>query len=188
MVRPQELVESVLYSLQQNSELPSESTFVGYEPDIDSEPISLPMIQVDPDGDMVDETRTNTQFVQYKRDKSGTITGKLYERLYSIEITVAVWTAHGSQYDPRNIGDIIRGELFQYDTSGPAKSLAKPDGTPIDEVWNFTVNSARQTDNLGTSPTLRRWQQSIIISASETYVEEVSEPLIEVTDNNTNVN
>jgi hypothetical protein len=169
MVRPQELIEAVLVTLQDCSDIPDSANFIGYEPDIDSESIKLPLIEVST-GLMSELSEMNTDFVGFQKDDQGRDIGRIYESLYTLELNIAVWTAHGSKYSPREISDAIRDALYAHSTSGPARPLRNPDGSPVDEVWRFAVQEGEQTDDLATSPTLRRWQQDVVVSASERYV------------------
>jgi hypothetical protein len=171
MVRKQELIEAVVYALQQSDAIPDTANFTDRVPNIDTEPIKLPVIQVSP-GPKLYISDENTDFSGFERDEQGNVTGKIYESLYTLEIMIAVWTAQGSQFSPREINDAIRDEMIQYETSAMDNTLVKPDGTPIDEVWRFAMQSGEQTDDFSTSPTLRRWEQTLVISASEQYIEE----------------
>jgi hypothetical protein len=170
MVRPKELVEALLYTLQQSDSLPDAANFVGYEPDIQSESIKLPLVEVSLSTQFeIDES--NTDFIGYKYDSDGRELGRIYESLYSQELTVAVWTAHGSKYSPRELGDVVRDELYNHETQGPGNPLRHPeDGRVLDEVWRVSIIEGAHTDELGRSPTLRRWEETLEISASEQYV------------------
>jgi hypothetical protein len=169
MVRPQELIDGVLYSLKNSSDIPSDANFIGYEPDIDSQSIKLPLIEVSPVTQQV-VSDINSDFVGYKTDSNGDRIGRVYDSLYTMQLTVSVWTAHGSKYSPRDMMDSVRDALYDHETAGPDLPLRKPDGSEIDEVWSFQMSEGEQNDDLGTSPTLRRWEQNLLISASEQYV------------------
>lgn len=176
MVRPKELVEAVLYTLQQSNDFPEATNFVGYEPDINSESIKLPLIEVSL-ATQVEIDETNTDFIGFKTDDSGRDIGRIYETLYTQELNIAVWTAHGSRYSPRDMGDTVRDELYAHSTGGPNEPLRHPeDGRVLDEVWRFRITEGAHTDDLGTSPTLRRWQETVQISASEQYVTDEEDP------------
>lgn len=170
MVRPKELVEGVLYTLQQSDDIPDSASFIGFEPDIDSQPINLPLIEVSITTQIeVDET--NTDFVGFKTDADGNEIGRIYETLYTQEMTVASWTAQGSKYNPRNIGNYVRDALYSHETGGPNEPLRHPDDNrALDDVWRFEIIEGEHTDDLGTSPTLRRWEEIIEVSASEQYI------------------
>jgi|APHM01.1.fsa_nt_gi hypothetical protein len=176
MVRPQELVESVLYTLQQSERLPDSTNFVGYEPDPESQAIKLPVVEVST-GVQATVSESNTDFIGFKTDSDGNQVGRLYETLYTQTLNISVWTAHESKYSPRDISDSIRDELYNHATAGPAKPLRKPDGSTLDEVWRVAIQDGEQTDELGRSPTLRRWQQDVIIQASEQYVTDEADPI-----------
>lgn len=178
MVRPKELIQAVLYTLQKSSALPESTNFVGYEPDIDSEPIKLPLVEVS-SGSKITVDESNTEFVGFRTDVDGNDIGRIYETLYTQDLEVSVWTAHESRFSPRDISDTVKTELFAHVTSGPDVPLRHPDDDrTLDEVWGFQMLEAERTDDLGTSPTLRRWQEVIEISASEQYLTDASEPPI----------
>lgn len=175
MVRPQELIEAVLVTLQNTPEIPDSTNYVGYTPDISSESIKLPLIEVSP-GPQEHISEMNTDFVGFKTNDAGQDIGRIYESLYTLELNVAIWTAHGSKYSPRDISDAVRDALYAHTTAGPNLPLRNPDGSPVDEVWRFALQEGNQTDDLTTSPTLRRWQQNITVSASERYVTDEEDP------------
>ncbi len=177
MVRPNELVEALLYTLKQSDNIPDSASFVGYEPDIDSEPIKMPLIEVSL-GTQFEISEENTDFIGYVTDADGNQVGRRFESLYEQELTIAAWTAHGSKYDPRTISDAVRDEIYAHTTAGPNKPLRHPeDDRVLDEVWKVTITEGEHTDDLGRSPTLRRWEELISISASEQYVTDAEDPI-----------
>lgn len=175
MVRPQELIDAILFTLQQADRLPSGTNFVGYEPDTSSESIKLPLVEVST-GPMTRDNLTNTELVGFVEDHDGQQIGRRYVSNYRLMLDVSVWTAHGSKYSARDLGNIVRDALYAHDTSGPNEPLRHPDNSTIDEVWHVNLQDASQTDDLGTSPTLRRWEQTMVVAASEEYVSRSDSP------------
>lgn len=175
MVRPKELVESILYVLQNEGSFPEKTNVVGYEPDINSESIKLPLIEVSM-GVQIEINDMNTDLVDTRTDSDGNEIGRVYETLYTQDIEISVWTAHGSNYSPRDMSNIVRDTLYRYTTHGPNDDLPHPDIGVLDEVWNLDIIQGEHTDDLGTSPTLRRWQENVEISASERYITDADEP------------
>lgn len=170
MVRSKKLVQSVLYSLQENADLPETTQFVGYEPDINSESIKLPLVEVSL-GTKLQISEMNSDFTGARLDESGNEIGKNFVSLYSQDITIAVWTAHASKYSPRELSDEVRTALYAHTTTGPRQPLLDPvDESPLDEVWRFVITEGSHTDDLATSPTLRRWEETIQVFASERYI------------------
>jgi hypothetical protein len=178
MVRPQEIIDAVIATFSRSSELPDDANFVGYEPDIGSEPITLPLIEVST-GPITKVSDTNTDFIEFVTDNNGNDIGRKYETGYTLQLDVAVWTAHGSMYSPREIGNTVRDLLYIHTSSGPNKPLRAEDGSSLDEVWHFYLQEGSQTDELQRTPTLRRWRQSITVSAVEQYITEPDQPPIE---------
>lgn len=171
MVRVQELIEAVIYSLEQSEEIPDRTSFIDHVPNIDTEAIKLPVISVYP-GDKTYLSDANSDFVQFTTDGDGNQTGRMYESLYTVEVTIAVYTAEGSQFSARAIMDSVRDKVFTHESSGLQKPLRNPDDSIIDDVWRVAIQSGEQNDDFGTSPTLRRWEQTITIQAGETFTTE----------------
>lgn len=188
MTRPQELVEGVLYTLQKSDKLPDKMSFIGYEPDIESEPIKLPIIEVDM-GTQVSIDEVNTDFVGFEEDESGNDVGRIYQTLYTQELRVSVWTAQDSRYDPRDISDDVRTELYSHVTSGPGKPLRHPDDDRIlGDTFRIWMTEGEHTDDLSTSPSLRRWEITMFISASEEFIVQPDAGVIESFDQATSLN
>lgn len=186
MVRPRELIEGVLLTLKEHPDIPDDASFIGYEPDIDSESIKLPLVEVSM-GPQQRLREENTDFVGYEKDADGDHIGRLFETLYTLELNVAVWTAQGSRYSPRDIGDSVRDALYAHDTASSEAPLIHPEDGEIEEMWRFDILEGAHTDNLNTSPTLRRWEQTISIGASELYNTDADEPIIAQTNQDTTV-
>jgi PAS domain-containing protein len=182
MARLQDVIDAIIFSLKDSGELPEEATFIGFEPDNDTQPIKLPIIQVDPEGEITDANLANTQFVGFSKDDDGNNVGRIFERLSEIPIRLSVLTAQGSKFDEREISDTARTVLFKHETAGPFEPLKKEDGTTLDEVWRFDIDESTQTDNLGTSPPLRRFVQRITVGSSEQFVTTADEPPLEKTE------
>jgi hypothetical protein len=175
MVRPNEIVEALLYSLKQSDAIPDEANYIGYEPDINSESIKLPLVQITM-LDKIDANEINSEFVGFRTDDDGNQIGRIYETLYNQQYDVSVWTAHDSQYSARGLGDAVRDSLYEHTTGGPNEPLIYPDdGSEITDVWRMNLIDAQHTNDLSTSPTLRRWTETVRVSASERYITDAEE-------------
>ena len=186
MVRVQELIEAVIYSLSQSDTIPDKTSFIDHIPNIETEAIKLPVISVYP-GQKVYLSDENSDFSGFNKDDNGNNIGRIYESLYTVEVTIAVYTADGSQFSAREIMNSIRDKMFTHESSGLQRPLRNPDDSVIDEVWRVAIQSGEQNDDFGTSPTLRRWEQTILIQAGETYITEDGQT-ISGSNVNTNVN
>lgn len=160
-MRPKEVIETVVDALRSSDNLPDGVNFVGYEPNIETEAIKLPVLEVSIDGEVrLDEE--NTDFIGTIQDDNGNDVGRVFESLYQLTLEVNIWTAQGSAYDPRELGDAVYGTLYNYDSAGPAVTLN-------DEIWRVRVGDGETDDDLTTSPTLRRWSQELDIWSSEQF-------------------
>lgn len=175
MSRPQELVDAVIRKLDSASELPDKINYLDHVADFDTEAVKLPIVQVTT-GQMTDENLKNKDFIEFVEDDDGNVTAKKFERLYRLIIEVEVFSAEGSSFDERDLGTLVRDELYKLSTSGAAERLLDENSDILDEVWKVSILSAEQTDDLSTSPPLRRWSQTIAISSSEEYIEPADNP------------
>ena len=177
MVRVQDIIDAFLYAFQTSNRVPDDLTYVGYMPDINTEAIKLPILHIE----IISRTEIgalNTDFVEYYTDENGNDIGKIFESMFDVTLEISVWTAQGSRNDPREIGNYIRDEIYTYTKKGPQKQLVSPAGEVLDEVWHVRLDEATHTDDMGTSPILRRWQQNVYVRASEQFIQNVEKPHI----------
>lgn len=168
MASTQEVIDSIIYSLKSSDAVTDDASFIDHEPDITTEAIKLPVIQVSP----ITKIRIsdeNSDFVGIVEGDTQNTYKRVYEILYRLEVTISAWTAEGSQYAGRGIQESITSALFKHESSGMDEPLVKPDGTQLDGVWRFAMQSGEQNDNLNTTPTLRKWEKSVTVSMSETF-------------------
>lgn len=160
-MRPRDVIEALVAAIKDSGRLPDKTNYVGYEPNIDTEAIKLPLLEV--------STVTEARISEHNSDRQGVIeddngnaVGRVYHALYQLTVEVNVWTAQGSKYDPDRLGDGVFSALYQYDSSGPSVSLD-------DEIWRLRVGDGETDDDFTTSPTLRRWSQEVDIWAEEAF-------------------
>lgn len=176
MVQPQEIVNGLVNAVKQSDELPDETNFINFEPDIESNPVKLPLVQVSSDS-KVNVDDSNSNFIGFTEDSDENNTGRIFQTLYTQEFTIASWTAQGSKFEAHEVGDSVRRALLPHTTAGPEQPLINPEtGDKLDDVWNVKLLETQRTDDLGTSPTLRQRTEIVEVSASEQYVVEADEP------------
>jgi len=171
MVSTQEVIDAIIYALESSDVVTDDASYIDHDPDITTEAIKLPVIQVSPNikNRISDE---NTDFIGLVDGESENSVKEVYEALYTLDVTIAAWTAEGSQYSGREIQESITEALFKYETSGMNEPLKKSDGSVVDDIWRFTVQTGEQNDDLNTTPTLRRWRKTVVVSMSETFESE----------------
>lgn len=161
MARPKDLIAIVVDALRDSGNLPSSMNYVGYEPNIDTDAIKLPLLEVD----VVSEARidsSNTDVQGYIEDDAGNRVGRVFHALYNLTLEVNVWTAQGSKHDPKDLGDTVYATLYKYDDAGPGDDLS-------DDVWRVRLGDGETDDDFTTSPTLRRWSQQLDLWAFEEF-------------------
>lgn len=181
MVSTQEVIDAIIYALESSDVITDDASYIDHDPDITTEAIKLPVIQVSPNikNRISDE---NTDFIGLVDGESENSVKEVYEALYTLDVTIAAWTAEGSQYSGREIQESITEALFKYETSGMDEPLKKSDGSVIDDIWRFTVQTGEQNDDLNTTPTLRRWRKTVVVSMSETFESEEQDTITEATE------
>lgn len=160
-MRPRDVIEVVVNAIKDSGRLPDSTNYVGYEPNIDTEAIKLPLVEVV----TVSEARINdhnTDFQGYIEDDDGNRVGRVFHALYNLTIEVNVWTAQGSKYDPDVLGDELYAALYPYDSSGPRRTLHE-------DIWRVRIGEGVPDEDFTTSPTLRRWSQEVDIWAHEAF-------------------
>lgn len=160
-MRPRKVIEAVVSAVKNSGKLPDKTNYVGYEPNIDTEAIKLPLLEV--------VTVSSARIADHNTDEQGVIeddngnaVGRVFHSLYQLTIEVNVWTAQGSRYDPNVLGDGVYSALYNYDSAGPSEDLA-------DDIWRVRIGDGGPDEDFGTSPTLRRWSQEVDIWAYETF-------------------
>jgi tRNA nucleotidyltransferase (CCA-adding enzyme) len=92
MVRPQEIIEATIFTLKESSNIPDAANYVDNTPDISTQSIKLPVIEVSIGPQMI-LSDANTDFVETKTDNNGREIGRIYESLYRLELYVVTYTA-----------------------------------------------------------------------------------------------
>lgn len=185
MVSPQGIIDGIAHAIRSSEQVLDEINFITFEPDIESNPVKLPLVQVSGETKL-NVDRTNSNFIKFKKDSDGNIVGRVFETLYTQEFEVASWTAQGSKHDVQDVSQTVRRSILPYTTAGPAEQLVDPEtGDKLNDVWNVKLLETQRTDDLGTSPTLRQRTEIVEVSASERYVVDVDEPAIKEFDLNT---
>lgn len=177
MTQPQEIIDGVVTVLKNSDNIPDVVNFINKEPDVNSNPIKLPFIQVS--GEVkVNVDATNSNKIDTISGSNSETLKEVYETLYTQEFNVAVWTAQGSSNDVKKLSASIRNVLFEYTTAGPDRELPDPNGDgTLDDVWNVRLLETERTDDLGTSPTARKRTEVIEVSAGETFITEDKETI-----------
>lgn len=159
-LNPDDAVSAVRNTVEQSGKLPAELSYVEQEPGDEERDIHLPALILHPLSAIriVDH---NTDFDGYVTDSNGNRTGRVFTAEYRLDIQLDIWTASGSSYDERTLGNALHTALYPHDSNGPGKSLIGDDGQPIESVWKFRLNDGEQANDLTGTPTLRRWRQDV---------------------------
>jgi len=168
MVRAREILDAIIYELKESPSIPDALSYIDREPDIDTDAIKLPVLEVS----LIDTTKDRdltSDFVGFKKDDSGRDVGRVYHSSYLARIEISVWTAQGSRYDPEELSDRVRTVLYRFDTQVNNEPLVHPEKGELTEIWDFAVEDGSHTDDLTTTPPLRKWTERIEVYAIEEH-------------------
>jgi len=168
MVRPNEIVDAIIFEVQDSGRMPETASYIDRIPDIDTDALKLPIIEVSL-LDTTSLTSFNSDFVGYRTNDSGDEIGRIYDSDYLATIEASLWTAQGSKYNPEILSNDLRTLLYEFDTNVGQATLRHPDLGDLDEVWRFSLESGTHTDDLTTTPPLRKWTETISVYAIEEH-------------------
>jgi hypothetical protein len=183
MATPREILTAIKESLQDSSDVPDSVSYVLQEYD-GSGPeanVSLPVVELQT-ANLVSLNQFNTDFVGHQFDKDGNQIGRIYHSEYSLTVQLDILTVDGRSHNEESISPLInsvRNALYKFDSAGIAEPLEET-------VWKFQLNEGERADNLESTPTVRRWSQTIEcwsyeeFETNEDYIVDVTFPDDEV--------
>jgi hypothetical protein len=184
MVRIDQLRRALLVTLREHPDVPEAVTFADRTLDFTTDAIKLPVINVVANSKR-DVGEMNSDQIGFVTDENGNRVGRTYVDLFEATFTVSVLTAEGSSFDTYEIRNAVKDALYQHDPEGPDRSLVDETGTTLDDVWDVRFLEESENDDTTTTPTLRRWEQQLIIAGSEQY-EFTGEDPVEAVDQSVN--
>ena len=176
MVRVDQIRRALLVTLRDDPDVPDAVTFADRTLDFTSDPIKLPVVNVVANSKQ-DVGRMNSDQIGFVTDSDGNRVGRKYADLFEATFTVSVLTAAGSSFDTYKIRNDVKDALYQHDPKGPDQPLVDEEGTTLDDVWDIRFLDENENDNTTTTPTLRRWEQQLIVAGSEQYTVTGEDPV-----------
>lgn len=177
MATPREILTAIKESLQDSSEVPDSVSYVLQEYD-GSGPeanVSLPVVELQT-VNALSLNQFNTDFVGYRFNADGNQIGRVYRSEYSLTVQLDILTVDGRSKNEESISPLINGvrrALYKFESAGPAEPLE-------DTVWRFQLNEGERADNLESTPTVRRWSQTIDCWSYEEF-DTVEDYIVDVT-------
>lgn len=180
-LNPDNATSAVRRAVENSGRMPTALDYLEQEPGSEDRNVTLPVLVLHP----LSKTRIvdfNTDFVEFVTDSSGNQVGRVFTAEYRLDLQLDIWTAAGSEYGERDLGNKLHSALYAHDSNGPEKPLPDENGNDIDSVWRVRVGDGTQANDLTGSPSIRRWRQDVSLWAhhrfdtSESYVTEVSVP------------
>jgi len=166
MASPHDILVLIRDELEGDSNIPDSVSYILREVDgdgIDGN-ITLPVIQIQ----AVTATNFdifNTDVSGTKQDGSGNDIGRFFRSEYQLRVQIDVVTVDRRSDSNEHIdylADTVRRSLYRFDSAGLANELDT-------DVWRFILDTGSRTDDMTTTPTMRRWQQDVLVWTYETY-------------------
>lgn len=183
MVRPQQIIDGMIRSVKGTGDMPSEMAYLPYEASRTGANgnVKLPLLEVQP-VDKIDVQDFNTDRVSFVTDEDGNRIGRRFQSEYRLRIQFDLYTAEGSSYDARALGNKLYRALYRHDSHGPNIPLPAEDGGELALTWRFNVEDSEPAHELETTPSLRRWRIDTVvwsvmeIDTTEDYVTDFNLP------------
>lgn len=170
MASQTEAIEIIRDNIDRDDRIPDEMEYVIHEADPSNTHanVSLPLIEFQ----MLDTTRddlNNTNRTEFVYDSNGNRVGEIYQLKWKMRLQMDIWTAQGSDYDPSELGKVLRTVLYDHDVKGPAEPFETDEGEPFDDIWDFQIEQGERVDDLTQTPTIRRHRQFATVRGYEEY-------------------
>ncbi len=167
MTTPQDVLEGIAVALHNSGNLPSDTTYVTRQVDMDGRQagLQMPIVEMEVQN-TVRNTQFNTDLVGYATDDDGNRIGYIFRTRFEMTVAVNIYTAEGGGNDPDSLGHSLRRALLKYDSYQMGSrhhnnTLPDGNGGELTEVTQFVVGNGENNDDITTTPALRRWQQTI---------------------------
>lgn len=166
MATPHEILTKLRDTLDESSEVPDSVNYLVAEYDSSGKDanVELPVVQLTAVG-VVNLNEFNTDLVGYVTDNDGNQVGRRYHSEYQMNVQLDVMTVDGRTKTNESIEPLtrtVRNELYSYDSAGPDEEIDE-------DIWRFHVDDAERSDDLSTTPTIRRWRQDVSCWSYESF-------------------
>lgn len=183
MVAPSDAMNYVAKAIAESDEMPAEAGLTLHEADMESDDadVDMPLIEIQP-SEVEHVTVSNTDFVSFIEDDNGNSIGRVYLSEFEMTIQIDIWTSRDDGYDPDDLGHRLRRSLYPYSDYGPGRPFLDEEGDVVDDITYFRILSGERTDDLITTPTVRRWSHEVELwgyegfRTTEDYILDVSYP------------
>lgn len=168
MVQSRDALTIIADTLRRSPKMPEEMSYVLREPDPDGQDsaVSVP-VTVLKDTETTRDDPSNDNLTGYLENDAGERVGKIYETKWQMSLQIDIWTAAGSDYNVDTLGQELHEVLYAYDTRGPDRTFVDDEGEPRELIYDFTLQNGSRNDNLGQTPSVRRWRQLARVRGAE---------------------
>lgn len=168
MVTQREAMDVIAGTLQRHASIPDDMSYLIREADPDGVDagVSVPLIELQ---DIVSnrDDPSNSNLVGYITNESDERVGYVFETKWEMQLQMDIWTVDGSDRDVDSLGKRLKEVLYTYDSRGPDKTFLDDDGTPVEGIYDFSLQDAQRNDSLVETHSVRKWRQNARVRGAE---------------------
>lgn len=179
MVTKSEAKEIIVSNIVNDARIPDTVDTITREPDMGGADAqkTVPLLLLAFD-DTSRATHLNSDFVGYKTDDDGNKVARVFQSQWETTARIEMWTADRSTHPSiEDLGPTLREVLYTFDSRSRGDPFLDDAGDPVDDIWNFSLQSGGRDDDLTTSPTIRRWVEQATVSGVRYFVEDELPPV-----------
>jgi len=158
MVQLNTILESLVVACKRNSKVPDAVTYstVVLDSGGDHSNIRPPIVEFSVE-EIERDTSRNTERVGIETDEDGTEIGHIYTMWLDAVVNVEVLTVAGTNFNHRELEQLHRKALYQYDKHGMNHRLPDPDNTSetLDDVSWVSMSDISPDRDFSLSPSIR---------------------------------
>lgn len=158
MVQLNTILDSLVIACKQNNKLPSDVTYstIVLDSGGDHSNVNPPVIEFSVESIERDTSR-NTEKVGIETNENGREIGHIYTSWFDAVVNAEVLTVAGTKYNHRELEQLLRDALYQYDLHGMNHQLPRPDDTTqkLRDVSWISINSIQPDQDFSFSPSVR---------------------------------
>jgi len=178
MVSPMDAMKTVGDTIIRSGELPEETNVLLQEADEESDDadVELPLLEIELI-EIDDVEILNTEFVDFALDDDGNQIGRIFLSEYEMMMRLNLWSTKGDGIDVDKLGETLRRVLYRHSSYGPQKPFLDGDGNEVDDITFFQIDRAERTDDLATTPTVRRFTHEVELWGYEQFQTDEGSPV-----------
>lgn len=115
----------------------------------------------------VRSTRANTDYVRDVTNDDGEVIGEILDAIWTMDLQADIFVPAVPGYSATELGGKLQKALYRYDDEVRGDLLYDATGDPYQSIAGLLVQDGQRQDDLSSSPSLRRWRQSLRVDFSD---------------------